>query len=88
MVPRQLDRLMHLGDERPPCVLRLWAIASIGKLVANEIDHKKATRYFDLLIEEVKGSQAITELVVGLMPNGVFRDVQESLGLIQGMQDL
>jgi len=56
MAPRQLDRLMHLGDERLPRVLRLRAIASIGKLVANEVDHKKAARDFDLLVEEVKRS--------------------------------
>ena len=88
MVPRQLDPLIHLGDERPPCVLRLRAIASVGKPVADEIDHKKTARHFDLLVEEVKRSQAITKLVVGLIPNGVCGYVQERFGLIQGAQDL
>ena len=56
MTPRQLDRLMHLGDERLPRILTLRAIASIGKLVADEVDHKKAARDFDLRVQEVKRS--------------------------------
>ena len=51
--------------------MKLRAIASIGKLVADEIDHEKAARYFDLLVEEVNRSQAVTKLVVGLIPNSV-----------------